>query len=246
SAWHALITSYKEMKQMIEKGKPLTSSIPVVYFSRFEAEPLDEQEVREITQATRVIELWRDIWFIGVDSNDAKGHYRAHVYFTPDREQGHVREGKFLLLGDCRITQYIIRAKDEIRGSSTSRVVAAVFGTNGTTIMSDYIQVTAQLDAMKTAVPTDLDAPFPRPTDMTIDELSEVVDFIRSDSVPQDPRQINARIDTTNPILRIWRKGEIVAIRTGNEGGSSGKGESIRCRKVNGQWVLLSIGIWVN
>ncbi len=59
--------------------KPIKGKIPVVYFSRFDEKPLDEEDMREITRAARAVELRREIWFIAVNSNRGNGNYRVDI-----------------------------------------------------------------------------------------------------------------------------------------------------------------------
>src|SRR5438045_9556959 len=69
SAGPRLIAASKELRQAVEKGKPVTGQVPVYYLSNWSRDPLTAGQKQQIIDAARRVERWRDIWCITVSSN---------------------------------------------------------------------------------------------------------------------------------------------------------------------------------
>ena len=216
-----MLASWKKVQQTIDKGNPLSPQVPVYIISRFEEEPLSDDQKREIFERARKADLWRDIWFITVSSN-IDGRYSASVYFKPDIEQGQFRQGKVLLRADNWIkTENSPGRWPPLRG-----------------MLSDYVQVSAE--PPECFQPDAQNMPFPMPRGFTLDEVAEIIGFIQAPNV-------NPKLDVSRAILGIYRKGENVEVEMGTrQGGYLGRGATWKCRKTNGVWALVDTSEWAN
>jgi hypothetical protein len=239
---------------LFRKATPQPKSpVPIVYHSRLDPWPLAQYQVREIlSRAEKVRPDGRDTWFIMVRMNYVR-HWRlcceATIYFTPDMSTPRLRKGRctgfFLSAADIQMLERLIEKLEREQGRPSSR--------KSREELSQYYEVsirekpfTDQLD-----VPTGTLMPFHPPEGFTDDEIVEIVDFVRtSPKRPPDPPNrvsIPQRLDGSEPILSIERKGEDIAVRTGiQEGPLSGIGETIVLRKKGNTFEVISIGMWVS
>src|SRR5690349_19776163 len=64
----AVISTWRNVRQMIEHGAPVNRRVPVYYHSRFQLNRLTWAQERKILDWARQADLWRDPWFIIVYS----------------------------------------------------------------------------------------------------------------------------------------------------------------------------------
>jgi hypothetical protein len=212
--WRALAASWKRVRQVIEKGNPVSEQIPVYVVSRFEEDPLSEEQQRDIVERARKADLWRDIWFITISSN-FDGRYTARVYFKPDIELGQLRQGKMLSCANWIKVEVTPGRWPPLRG-----------------MLSDYVQVGAEPPECFQPHPQNM--PFPMPPSFTLDEVAEIIQSIHT------PNLVNSKPETTRAILGISRKGESVEVELGvREGPLSGRGGTWKCKKTNGIWAVV-------
>ena len=233
----ALISTWGNVKEIIEKGKPVTSDVPVYYLSTLFREPLTKDQKRQILEAARHEDRWRDMWFVTVSCSH-KGDLKVDVYFLPDTTTSdRVRQGK------------------------------AVHVRNGFGIQSwvyDYVQIGGR--PPEKFQPNGPELPVDIPKGFTLEEVVALSDLVygraaafvddgverrpRKDGI-MDPFQLaggaTGGIDQSNPILRFWRRGDEVDVFTGvQEGGLCGRGEVVHCKKESGVWVIKSVGHWIS
>jgi len=219
--WRAIGASWKNVQQIIEMGKPLTDEIPVYIISRFQEDPLSDDQKREILNKARKADLWRDIWFITVSSN-FDGRYSAAVYFKPDVEQGFLRQGKMLPCSNWIKVEPSPGRFPPLRG-----------------MLTDYVQASAE--PPECFQPDAHNMPFAMPSGFSLDELAEIIGSIRT------PNAVNPKLDTTRPILGIRRQGDNVEVEMGTrQGALSGRGNTWKCKKTNGVWAVVDTAEWVN
>jgi hypothetical protein len=212
--WRAMTASWKKVQQVIEKGKPVAPDVPVYVVSRFEEDPLSEDQKQEIFARARKADLWRDVWFITLSSN-MDGRYSAAVYFMPDVERGQFRQGKVLL-----------RADNWIKTETSPGRFPPLRG-----MLSDYVQVGA--DPPECFQPTADSMPFAMPLGFTLDEVAEI---IQSVYMPNP----NSKLDVSRSIVGIYRKGENVEVQMGvRQGGIRERAATWKCKKTNGVWAVV-------
>lgn len=219
--FQAMLASWKKVQQTIEKGNPVSATVPIYIISRFEEEPLSDDQKCEIVQRARKADLWRDIWFITVSSN-FDGRYSASVYFKPDIEKGRFRQGKVLLRADNWIKTEVLPGRwPPLRG-----------------MLSDYVQVGA--DPPECFQPTADSMPFAMPPGFSLDEIAEIIQFIQTPT-------LNPKFDVGRAILGIYRRGENVEVQMGvRQGAFLGRGATWKCKKTNGVWAVVDTAEWVN
>ncbi|HEV8292460.1 MAG TPA: hypothetical protein VGP94_11075 [Tepidisphaeraceae bacterium] len=219
--WRAVIATWKNVQQTIEKGKPVTRSVPVYVVSRFQEDPLSEDQQREIFEKARKADLWRDIWFITVSSN-FDGRYTARVYFMPDIVKGRVRQGKVLACANWIKMEVTAGRWPPLRG-----------------MLFDYVQVGAE--PPESFQPHPQNMPFPMPPGFTLDEIAEIIQFIYAPNLP------NPKLDMSRAILGIQRRGENIEVEMGvREGPLLGRRGTWKCKKTNGVWAVVDTSEWVN
>jgi hypothetical protein len=245
AAWRAVVPSYREVKRIIDDVKPMTGRIPVYYLSRFQEDPLTKEQRQDIYQLARRADRWRDLWFITVHSN-RRDSYEATVYFKPDWEHGKVRQGVALQVHSMMLPMMLRFASDPPDPRLLSRV------------LRDYVQVGEEGPEKFQPRPENL--PFPAPTGVANDEVVEIIDLIFSEPKPvappkeiRDPFQFQPQREpvrlrhASGSILSMKRNRDGVELQVGvREGGLSGIGDIVRCRKENGAWVITSVGMFVN
>ena len=213
--WRAMLASWKKVQQTIEKGNPVSPTVPVYFISRFEEEPLSDDQKRELFARARKADLWRDIWFITVSSN-FDGRYSASVYFTPDIEHGRFRQGKVLLRADNWI-------KTETSPGRWPPLRA---------MLSDYVQVSAE--PPECFQPDAQNMPFPMPPGFTLDEVAEIIQSIDT------PSSATPKSEMSRAIMGIYRKGESVEVQMGGQqGANQAHGATWKCKKTNGVWAVV-------
>jgi len=209
----------EKVQQAIDKGNPLSAQVPIYIISRFEEDPLSDDQKREIFERARKADLWRDIWFITVSSN-IDGRYSASVYFKPDIENGRFRQGKVLLRADNWIkTETSPGRWPPLRG-----------------LLSDYVQISAA--PPECFQPDAQNMPFPMPPGFTLDEVAEVIQFIQTPT-------LNSKLDVSRAILGIYRKGDNVEVEMGTRQGYQGRA-TWKCKKTNGVWAVVDTAEWGN
>jgi hypothetical protein len=233
----AVISTWRNINDIIEKGKHVSGKVPVYYLSRLFREPLTKDQKREIIEAARHEDRWRDIWFITVSCSD-KGDLKADVYFVPDSTTSdRVRQGKAVHLNND-------------------------FGIR--TWVYDYVQIGHR--PPEKFQPNGPELPIDMPEGFTLEEVVLLSDLVYGraaafvdDGVERRPRKdgvidpfqlaggATRRVDQSNPILRFRRRGDQVDVFTGvQEGGLCGRGEVVHCKKENGVWVIKSVGRWIS
>ena len=204
---------WKSVWQIAEKGNPVTAPVPTYIISRFQEDPLSDAQMRDILERARKADLWRDIWFITVNSN-FDGRYSARVYFMPDITQGNFRQGKMLPCANWIKVEPSPGRYPPLRG-----------------MLSDYVQVSAE--PPECFQPDASNMPFPMPSGFTLNEIAEIVQSVYTPGV-------NKKLDATRAILGMQRKGESVEVEMGvREGGRSDRGGTWKCKKTNGVWAVV-------
>jgi hypothetical protein len=217
----AVMASWKKVKLTIDKGKPVNEPIPVYIISRFEEDPLSEEQQRDVIARARKADLWRELWFITVSSN-FDGRYTARVYFKPDIEQGHFRQGKMITCSNWIKEQASPGRWPPLRG-----------------MLVDYVQCSAE--PPECFQPDGQNMPFPIPAGFSLEEVAEIIQFIHT------PNRVSPKADMTRAILGIHRKGDNVEVEMGvREGPYSGRGGTWKCKKTNGVWAVVDTAEWVN
>src|SRR5213078_898715 len=89
----AVISTWRNVRQIIEKGAPTRDATPVVFISRDQEKGLSKDQTQEIFSYARKADLWRGIWFVAM-KNDLMLRQRATVYFMPDEVGAGIRRGK--------------------------------------------------------------------------------------------------------------------------------------------------------
>jgi hypothetical protein len=230
----AVVSSWGKIKSLIENGAPIKGTVPFV--SDEEAPSYDQKQ--DIFRLARKADLWRDIWFV-VLKRDLMLRKRAIVYFWPDQVEQGIRRGKsvsFLLFQQRRMQE---KPVDLIRS------------------MEGYAQV--EEGPVEASAPGAWRRPFRISEGMTMDELVEIVHLIRVGPKPFPPKlgirnpfvqsgdPDVAFIDRSEPIMSISHLGDVIKVETGyRRSGLDGNGQSIECKKVDGVWVITSVGMWVN
>jgi hypothetical protein len=217
--WRALGASWNKVQQIIDNGKPPSADVPVYIISRFQEDPLSDDQKSEIVARARKADLWRDIWFITVSSN-FDGRYSASVYFKPDVEQGVLRQGKMLPCSNWIKVEASPGRFPPLRG-----------------MLSDYVQVSSE--PPECFQPDASNLPFAMPSGFSLDELAEIIGSIRT------PNLVNPKLETTRPILGIRRQGDNVEVEMGiRQGALSGRGNTWKCKKTNGVWAVVDTAEW--
>ena len=221
ATWQAVRASWKHVQKVIHKGNPVREQIPVYIVSRFQEDPLSEEQQREIIEKARKSDLWREIWFIVVNSH-FDGRYTARVYFKPDIERGPLRQGK------------MVACTNWIKVESSPGRWPPQRG-----MLGDYVQVGAEPPECFQPEPQNM--PFPMPAGFSLDEVAEIIQFIHS------PNRPTPRPEVSRAILGMQRRGDNVEVEMGvREGPLSGRGGTWKCKKTNGAWVVVDTSEWVN
>src|SRR4051794_29100498 len=90
----AVIRAWRNVRILIEEGKPAKGDIQVYYLFPIFKDLLNADQKRQIIEKARHIDRWRDLWFITVSAN-CDNIFNADLFFMPDTTTaGRVRQGR--------------------------------------------------------------------------------------------------------------------------------------------------------
>lgn len=224
--------------------------IPVVYEVRFDFVPLDESVVKDILKvAEPLAPQGQKVWYIQADdSSVVKGRpwWHAKVFYTPTTASDRIRKGKSIYL-DSNSTRH-----EEMRRANPAFV-------HEPPRYSDYVQVSLPEKPFgKRLTPPRLRMwPFEAPEGLNDTDIIEIVDLARAmspvggDDGPE--REIPFRkgwwdYDGKGRILGITHSDDVtVEVTLGCiQGPMAGQGETLRCVKKDGRWVVLGRNFWIS
>lgn len=223
------------------------AAISIIYADTSQPDPLSESDMREILAYTYVANHAKQpVWYIHVHSSRTASGERAPrrvtVFLTPEQTTPRLQRGYMLEanLQSLREPRQNAKGRDDLH---------------------EYVRVSPPSQALgsKLDLPTLPTWPFDRPKGFSDQEIIEIVDLVRTTAAELSAKTASARsqigpglpiisIDPSHQILSMERspEGEAIVMAGSFELYWDIRGETIRCRKQNGKWVILAIGMWVS
>ena len=231
---------YTLKKKITDPNDP--NNIPILYLPRLKPEPLNEEnfgEIKKFFRNTGVIQ--NDIWYIEVGLSFYSREYEKDIFSLriiakPKSKDERVYEGIFWYFND--IANSVI---ETLSNEAKQR------GNEG----SQYVYISEPGVSFEfNKSPKISQTPFLRPEGISNENLTEIVDFLRTEDQQKEPHHVrvgNTNLfktlivrDITLPILEIKRNDETYDIKTGTiEGMGIGYGQKFKCQKIKGIWNII-------